>query len=123
MGSADRSRQEESEEHGWIDGIAIVVAVVVVVLVSSVTDWKKERQFRSLQNKIDLDHTFTVLRGGGELVQLPVSDLVVGDIVLVKYGTTHPSASSSAPAAPASPLSLSLFVCLSVCLSLCLSPF
>ena len=58
-------------------------------MVSAVSDWKKERQFRSLQSKIDSDHTYTVLRGGGELVELPVTELVVGDICLVKYGTTN----------------------------------
>ena len=66
--------------------MAILAAVFVVVMVSAVNDWKKERQFRSLQKKIDSEHTFTVLRAG-ELVQLPVGELVVGDICLVKYGT------------------------------------
>jgi len=84
---AHKGGGEESEEHGWIDGVAILCAVVVVVMVSAINDWQKERQFRSLQNKIDSDHTFSVLRSG-ELVQLPVSDLVVGDICLVKYGTS-----------------------------------
>jgi len=84
--SARREKQHEGEEHGWIDGVAILFAVVLVVVVSSVNDWKKERQFRSLQNKIDSGHTFTVLRDGGDLVQLPISELVVGDICLVKYG-------------------------------------
>jgi len=76
---------EEGDDHGWIDGVAIMGAVIVVVLVSAINDWKKERQFRSLQNQIDLDHTFNVLRGG-QLIQLPISELVVGDICLVKYG-------------------------------------
>jgi len=84
--AAQDVRHEEDEEHGWIDGVAILCAVIIVVSVSAINDWKKERQFRSLQNKIDSDHTFSVLRGG-ELVQLPVSELVVGDICLVKYGT------------------------------------
>ena len=78
---------EEAEEHAWVDGVAILAAVVVVVLVSAVNDWKKERQFRSLQNKIDSEHTFTVVRYH-DLVQLPVGELVVGDICLVKYGTS-----------------------------------
>jgi len=56
------------------------------VNVSAINDWKKERQFRSLQSKIDSDHTYTVIRGG-EQIQLPVSELVVGDISLIKYGT------------------------------------
>jgi len=83
---AHSGRQEAAEEHGWIDGVAILGAVVLIVMVSAVNDWKKERQFRSLQSKIDSDHTYTVLRGGDQ-VQMPVSELVVGDICLVKYGT------------------------------------
>ena len=82
-------REEDEEDHGWMDGVAILCAVILVVMVSAINDWQKERQFRSLQNKIDLDHTFAVLRGGGELVELPVSELVVGDICLVKYGTNN----------------------------------
>jgi len=70
---------------GWIDGTAILGAVIIVVLVSSVNDWRKERQFRVLQQRIDQEHTFSVLRRG-EVIQLEVTELVVGDICLVKYG-------------------------------------
>ena len=49
-------------------------------------DWQKEKQFRGLQAKIEHDHQFSVVRGG-EVIQIPVGDLVVGDIALVKYGT------------------------------------
>ena len=30
----------------WIEGLAILVAVMVVVLVTSFNDWSKEKQFR-----------------------------------------------------------------------------
>ncbi|PIO59450.1 cation transporter/ATPase, partial [Teladorsagia circumcincta] len=40
-----------SEGHGtaWIEGVAILLCVVVVVLVTAGNDYSKERQFRSLQ--------------------------------------------------------------------------
>jgi len=60
-------------------------AVVVVVLVTSINDWKKERQFRGLQKKIEHEHKFSTLRSG-EVIQITVSEIVVGDICLVKYG-------------------------------------
>jgi len=69
----------------WIEGIAILVAVVVVVLVTAFNDWRKERQFRGLQSKIEHEHKFATIRGG-EVLQVPVSDLLVGDICQVKYG-------------------------------------
>lgn len=39
------------EGHGtaWIEGVAILLCVVVVVLVTAGNDYSKERQFRNLQ--------------------------------------------------------------------------
>ena len=76
---------DESEEAGWIEGVAILVAVFVVVFVTAFNDWRKEKQFRGLQSKIEHEHKFATIRGG-EVVQIPVSDLIVGDICQVKYG-------------------------------------
>ena len=73
------------EAAGWIDGLAILVAVAVVVLVTAFNDWSKEKQFRGLQNKIEDEHKFSTIRAG-EVEQIPVGDLVVGDICHVKYG-------------------------------------
>ena len=61
---------------------------MVVVLVTAFNDWRKERQFRGLQNKIEHEHKFATIRGG-EVLQVPVSDLLVGDICQVKYGTSR----------------------------------
>jgi len=77
--------EEEETEVGWIEGVAILVAVVVVVLVTAFNDWRKEKQFRGLQNKIEHEHKFAAIRGS-EVVQIPVGELVVGDICQVKYG-------------------------------------
>lgn len=86
LSDVDSTSNDETEgEAGWIEGVAILVAVVVVVLVVAFNDWSKERQFRGLQNKIESDHKFAVIRQG-QLVQLPISDILVGDICQVKYG-------------------------------------
>ena len=37
----------------WVEGVAIIVAVVLVVVVGSVNDFQKEKQFRSLNAKKD----------------------------------------------------------------------
>ncbi|VDM71043.1 unnamed protein product [Strongylus vulgaris] len=80
------------EGHGtaWIEGVAILLCVVVVVLVTAVNDYSKERQFRSLQEKIETGQKFSVIRDG-EAIDVPVSDLVVGDIARVKYGDLLPA--------------------------------
>ncbi|CAF4727371.1 unnamed protein product [Rotaria magnacalcarata] len=74
----------------WIEGAAIIVAVVVVVLVTAFNDWTKERQFRGLQSKIESDQKFNVVRNN-IVKQIPIKDIVVGDICQVKYGDLLPA--------------------------------
>jgi len=81
---------ESESEAGWIEGVAILVAVIVVVLVTAFNDWRKEKQFRGLQNKIEHEHKFAVIRSG-ELHQIPVGEIVVGDICQTKYGDLLPA--------------------------------
>ncbi|XP_039496384.1 plasma membrane calcium-transporting ATPase 2 isoform X1 [Drosophila santomea] len=82
--------QEEEEHHGWIEGLAILISVIVVVIVTAFNDYSKERQFRGLQNRIEGEHKFSVIRGG-EVCQISVGDILVGDIAQVKYGDLLPA--------------------------------
>jgi Ca2+ transporting ATPase len=83
--------QDASEQSAnWIEGAAILVAVVVVVMVTALNDWTKEKQFRGLQSKIDTEHKFSVIRDG-QAVDISVHELVVGDIARVKYGDLLPA--------------------------------
>uniref|UniRef100_A0A915Q3G6 Calcium-transporting ATPase n=1 Tax=Setaria digitata TaxID=48799 RepID=A0A915Q3G6_9BILA len=77
-------------EAGWIEGAAILLAVIVVVLVTALNDWSKEKQFRGLQAKIETEHKFSVIRNG-EALDTVVTELVVGDIARVKYGDLLPA--------------------------------
>ncbi|XP_071134662.1 plasma membrane calcium-transporting ATPase 2-like isoform X3 [Mytilus edulis] len=78
------------QEAGWIEGVAILGAVIVVVLVTAFNDYRKEQQFRGLQSKIEHEHQFSVIRGSKDM-HIPVGDLVVGDICQVKYGDLLPA--------------------------------
>jgi len=83
--------QDEGENHAdWIEGLAILLAVVIVVLVTAFNDWSKEKQFRGLQDRIEGEQTFSVIRNSNT-VQIQVGELVVGDIILVKYGDLLPA--------------------------------
>jgi len=81
---------DSESEAGWIEGDAILVSVIIVVLVTAFNDYTKERQFRGLQSRIEGEHKFSVIRHN-EVIQIPVSDLVVGDICQVKYGDLLPA--------------------------------
>lgn len=85
----DKSLHEESEA-GWIEGAAILISVIIVVIVTAFNDYTKEKQFRGLQNRIEHEHKFSVIRNN-EVIQLLVSELVVGDICQVKYGDLLPA--------------------------------
>ena len=62
--SEDGFVEEEEDEHGWIEGCAILIAVIIVVFVTAFNDWSKEKQFRGLQDRIEGEQTFNVIRGG-----------------------------------------------------------
>lgn len=83
--AAARAEDDGEGEAGWIEGAAILLSVVCVVLVTAFNDWSKEKQFRGLQSRIEQEQKFTVVRGG-QMIQVKVSEIVVGDIAQVKYG-------------------------------------
>lgn len=60
-------------------------SVIIVVLVTAFNDWSKEKQFRGLQSRIEQEQKFTVIRKG-QVIQVPVAEIVVGDIAQIKYG-------------------------------------
>ncbi|KAF6733896.1 Plasma membrane calcium-transporting ATPase 3 [Oryzias melastigma] len=81
---------EHESEAGWIEGAAILLSVICVVLVTAFNDWSKEKQFRGLQSRIEQEQKFTVVRGG-QVIQIPVAEIVVGDIAQIKYGDLLPA--------------------------------
>uniref|UniRef100_A0A452QPP0 Calcium-transporting ATPase n=1 Tax=Ursus americanus TaxID=9643 RepID=A0A452QPP0_URSAM len=87
----EHSPEDEGEaEAGWIEGAAILFSVIIVVLVTAFNDWSKEKQFRGLQNRIEKEQKFSVIRNG-HIIQLPVAEIVVGDIAQIKYGDLLPA--------------------------------
>jgi P-type Ca2+ transporter type 2C len=72
----------------WVEGVAIMVAIILVVGVGTVNDWKKERQFIKLNKKKD-DHTIKAVRSGRSM-EIPVSDVVVGDVIHLEPGDIVP---------------------------------
>mmetsp|Transcript_24048 Transcript_24048/g.60400 ORF Transcript_24048/g.60400 Transcript_24048/m.60400 type:complete len:1187 (+) Transcript_24048:108-3668(+) len=69
---------------GWLDGLAIMVAVVVVVLVGAIQESSKEKQFRALTDKAS-DDLVNVIRGGQQR-QVSNRDVVVGDVLVLSTG-------------------------------------
>ncbi|XP_062921289.1 plasma membrane calcium-transporting ATPase 3-like isoform X3 [Mobula hypostoma] len=89
-GDAAGGEDEGEADAGWIEGAAILLSVICVVLVTAFNDWSKEKQFRGLQSRIEQEQKFTVIRKG-QVIQIPVAEIVVGDIAQIKYGDLLPA--------------------------------
>eukprot|EP00897_Mesotaenium_endlicherianum_P000664 jgi/Mesen1/10599/ME000086S10136 len=79
----------EDPAEGWYDGAGIGFAVILVILVTAVSDYRQSLQFRDL-NKEKANIKLQVTRGGR---RIPVSiyDLVVGDVVPLSIGDQVPA--------------------------------
>jgi Ca2+-transporting ATPase len=72
----------------WVEGVAIIVAIVIVVMVGAVNDWQKERQFVKLNKKKE-DRLVKVIRSG-KTMKASVYDVFVGDVMIMEQGDVLP---------------------------------
>ncbi|KAI6654104.1 Plasma membrane calcium-transporting ATPase 2 isoform X3 [Oopsacas minuta] len=82
--------QPEERHLAWLEGAAILAAVVIVIAVGSGNDWSKERQFRQLNKKLERSEPSTVIRAG-ESKEIPQIEVLVGDVVSLKSGDRIPA--------------------------------
>jgi Ca2+-transporting ATPase len=72
----------------WVEGVAIIAAILIVVVVGSLNDYQKERQFVKL-NKKKQDRIVNVVRSG-KVREISIFDIVVGDIMQLEPGDMVP---------------------------------
>ncbi|KAJ3067186.1 Calcium-transporting ATPase 10, plasma membrane-type, partial [Quaeritorhiza haematococci] len=74
---------------GWVEGVAIFIAVTIVLGVTAGNDWSKDRKFRRLL-LMQTDKRVRVIRGGIK-DQISSWDIVAGDLVEVLVGDEVPA--------------------------------
>ena len=74
----------------WIDGLSIIVAVIVVVSVGSITNYKKEMKFQDLNDIQNGTTTYDVIRNG-QPQKIISDDILVGDLIKINYGEILPA--------------------------------
>mmetsp|Transcript_30436 Transcript_30436/g.40201 ORF Transcript_30436/g.40201 Transcript_30436/m.40201 type:complete len:1034 (-) Transcript_30436:191-3292(-) len=79
----------DDPKKGWIEGTAILAAVLIVAIVTATNDYSKEQQFRAL-NAVAEDIKVQVLRSGTPH-EISAFDLIVGDIVVLNAGDKIPA--------------------------------
>lgn len=75
----------EEKSVAWVEGFAILVAVLVCSLVASTNDYKKSLKFNELFEEEQAKKEVEIIRSGKKLVIHP-EELVVGDLVVLKSG-------------------------------------
>ena len=74
----------EGIEKGWMEGASILIAVIIIVTVTSGNNYIKEQQFKKL-NEVASRKNVNVLRKGEE-INISVYDMLVGDVQSVETG-------------------------------------
>lgn len=82
------NREEDEPKVEWVEGVAIIAAIAIVVIVGSLNDYSKEKQFARL-NKKKQDRLVKVVRSG-KTQQISVFDILVGDVVHLEPGDLVP---------------------------------
>ncbi|KAL9640635.1 MAG: hypothetical protein Q9204_000624 [Flavoplaca sp. TL-2023a] len=88
LGIYQSIRRVDGESVQWVEGVAIMVAIVIVVIVGAGNDLQKERQFVKLNKKKE-DRDVKVIRSGKSR-EISVHDILVGDVMHLEPGDLIP---------------------------------
>jgi calcium-translocating P-type ATPase len=75
-------------ETGWIEAVAIMVAVLIVVTITTVNNYEQDQQFRKLFRTGEVKMIKAIR--DGKYVDIDIQDLLVGDIFEVSTGLIMP---------------------------------
>ncbi len=73
----------------WIETIGIAAAVLIATLVSTFSEYRNENAFQALQ--AEASQIKCKIYRNGEIVEIPIDEIVVGDAVLLQSGDKIPA--------------------------------
>ncbi|KAI3416718.1 Calcium-transporting ATPase [Psidium guajava] len=79
----------EGIKEGWYDGGSIAFAVILVIVVTAISDYRQSLQFQNLNEEKRNIH-LEVVRGGRR-VEVSIYDIVVGDVIPLNIGDQVPA--------------------------------
>lgn len=79
----------EGWDDGWYEAVAILVAIAIVVTLTTINDYSQQEQFKRLFRKSQ-NRIVKVLRGG-KLQEIDAQELLVGDVYEVNTGLIVPA--------------------------------
>ncbi|KAK7381173.1 hypothetical protein VNO78_33702 [Psophocarpus tetragonolobus] len=81
--------KEHGIKEGWYDGGSIFVAVFIVISLSSISNFRQNRQFDKL-SQVSNDIQIDVVRSG-KRQNISIFEIVVGDVICLKIGDQVPA--------------------------------
>lgn len=75
---------QEGLATGWIEGTAIFFAVFIVVTITAINNWSKDRQFQKLNKETKIKFVFVKREGIKQ--EINANELLVGDLMYINIG-------------------------------------
>ena len=82
--------EEEERSTAWIEGFAIIVAVLIVVFVTAYNDLKKEKEFQKLSEQAESGKKIILIRDGVVNNEAKIQDVIAGDLIGLQGGMEIP---------------------------------
>mmetsp|Transcript_32815 Transcript_32815/g.57221 ORF Transcript_32815/g.57221 Transcript_32815/m.57221 type:complete len:972 (-) Transcript_32815:1699-4614(-) len=79
----------DDPDEGWIEGVVILIAVVIVISITASNDYVKEKQFYKL--RADSENQMIIVKRNGTVTEVNNKELLAGDILLFKDGDIFPA--------------------------------
>jgi len=86
----DEIMHPEARATAWIEGGAILIAVLLIVVVTAVNNLKKEKEFRKLNSEAESGKVVTMMRDGDFVRDASIEEVLVGDVAMLKAGMEIP---------------------------------
>jgi Ca2+-transporting ATPase len=76
---------------GWVEGVAIIAVLAIMIIITSLNDWFKDKRFVELASA-SKDAKLPVFRGKrGQMQTVDMWKMVVGDVVILNAGNIVPA--------------------------------
>ena len=73
----------------WYETIGILIAILLASFISSISEYGSEQAFNRLQE--ESSKTMARVKRNGIIIEIPISEIVVGDIVILSSGDKVPA--------------------------------
>lgn len=73
----------------WYETIGILIAILLASFISSISEYGSEQAFNRLQE--ESSKTNAKVRRNGKIIEIPIGEIVVGDIVILNSGDKVPA--------------------------------